>query len=79
MAFTNYVMHSIIASIIFLGIGFDMMGKVGPLWWTILALVVFMCQIIISTLWLKVFEFGPVEWLWRSLTYGKVQRFVKIS
>ena len=77
MAFTNYMMQSIIGIVTFYGIGFGYMQKVGPLAWTIFALVIFLFQIIISTIWLKYFEFGPVEWLWRSLTYGKKQPFKK--
>ena len=77
MAFSNYMMHSIIGFIAFHAIGFNYMQKVGPLAWTIFALIIFLIQIIVSTIWLKYFEFGPVEWLWRSLTYGKKQPFKK--
>jgi len=54
-------------------------GKVGPVYYTVFAFIVFFVQIILSTIWLKYFEFGPVEWLWRSFTYGKVQPFKKIK
>lgn len=77
MAFTNYIMHSLIGITTFYGIGFGYMQQVGPLAWTVFAVIVFICQIIISTIWLKYFEFGPVEWVWRSLTYSKKQKMLK--
>jgi uncharacterized protein len=77
MAFTNYIMHSIIATSVFLGPGFRMAEKVGPVWWTIFAFIVFGFQILVSTIWLRYFQFGPIEWLWRSLTYWKKQPFRK--
>lgn len=77
MAFTNYIMHSIIGIIIFYGIGFGYMQQVGPFAWTILAVMVFIFQIIVSTIWLRYFEFGPIEWAWGSFTYGKQQKMRK--
>ncbi len=77
MAFSNYMSHSLIGIITFYGIGFGYMQQVGPVAWTVFAVIVFVCQIIISTIWLRFFEFGPVEWVWRSLTYGKKQPFLK--
>jgi uncharacterized protein len=77
MAFSNYMSHSIIGIITFHAIGFGYMQQVGPLAWTVFAVIVFIFQIIISTVWLKYFEFGPIEWIWRSLTYGKKQKMLK--
>lgn len=77
MAFSNYIMHSLVGSFIFLGPGLDYMGKVGPVYFTILALIIFTAQIIISGIWLRYFNYGPVEWLWRSATYGKWQQMRK--
>lgn len=73
MAFTNYIMHSLIGNFVFLGAGLDMMGQVGPVYFTLFGITVFIFQIIFSTLWLNHFQFGPVEWIWRSLTYKKPQ------
>jgi uncharacterized protein len=50
-------------------------GQVGPFWYTILGIGFFIIQIILSTVWLKYFNYGPVEWLWRSATYKKWQPF----
>ncbi|MFN8355851.1 MAG: DUF418 domain-containing protein [Spirosomataceae bacterium] len=73
MAFTNYITHSIICNFIFLGYGFSMYGKLQryELYYIVASIWTF--QLIISPIWLKYFRFGPLEWLWRSLTYWKRQ------
>lgn len=73
MAFTNYVSHSIICNVIFLGYGFSMYGKLQryELYYIVVGIWIF--QLIVSPIWLKYFRFGPLEWLWRSLTYWKLQ------
>jgi uncharacterized protein len=73
MAFTNYVSHSIICNVIFLGYGFSMYGKLQryELYFIVVGIWVF--QLIVSPIWLKYFRFGPLEWVWRSLTYWKLQ------
>lgn len=75
MAFTNYITHSLIGNFVFLGAGLDMMGKVGPVYLTLFGISVFIIQIIFSTIWLRYFQYGPAEWVWRSLTYKKKQPF----
>jgi uncharacterized protein len=75
MAFTNYITHSLIGNFVFLGAGLDMMGQVGPVYFTLFGITVFIFQIIFSKIWLKFFQFGPIEWFWRSLTYKKKQPF----
>lgn len=73
MALTNYLMQTVINSIIFSGIGFGLAGQTGPsiyLPWFVLLITL---QIIFSKWWLSKYRFGPVEWLWRSLTYKKLQ------
>lgn len=77
MAFSNYIMHSLIGNFIFLGAGLGYMGQVGPVYYTLLGIVIFILQIILSTLWLHYFNYGPVEWLWRSATYKKWQPMKK--
>ena len=74
-AFSNYMMHSIVGIIVFYGIGLGLMQQLGPLAWTVFAIIFFSLQILISNIWLKYFKFGPVEWVWRSLTYKKLQLF----
>lgn len=77
MAFSNYIAHSLIGNFVFLSMGLNYGGKVGPVYYTLFAIAVWIAQIIISTIWLKYFNFGPVEWVWRSLTYGKRQPMLK--
>jgi uncharacterized protein len=73
MAFSNYMTHSLVCNFVFLGAGLGYGGQVGPFYLTIFAIALFTLQIIISTMWLRYFNYGPVEWVWRSLTYGKLQ------
>jgi uncharacterized protein len=75
MALSNYLMHSIITSIFFLGFGYYGQLERYELYYVVFSIWVF--QLITSPIWLKYFLFGPFEWLWRSLTYGKKQAFKK--
>ncbi len=73
MAFTNYVMHTVICNIIFLGIGFGFYGLLEryQLYYIVFAIWIF--KMVFSPLWLRYFRYGPLEWAWRSLTYQKLQ------
>ena len=73
MAFSNYIMHTLIGNFVFLGAGLGYMLQVGPFYYTLFGIIVFIFQIILSTIWLKYFNYGPLEWLWRSATYKKWQ------
>jgi uncharacterized protein len=73
MALTNYLMESVLGVLLFYGYGLGLMGKLGSAAQMALALALFALQILFSHLWLARFRFGPAEWLWRSLTYGKAQ------
>jgi uncharacterized protein len=64
-------MQSIVGVTIFYGFGFGLFGRIGALQATLLALGIFAFQIVINSLWLKNFRFGPMEWIWRQLTYGR--------
>lgn len=70
MAFTNYISQSLIAITFFYGIGFGLVGKFGFTVIMLITICIFTCQVIFSTLWLKKHQFGPLEWVWRQLTYG---------
>ena len=74
MALTNYIGQSLFGVLIFYGIGFGFYGKVGPMISIVLTTLIFIIQAIFSLWWLKRFRFGPLEWLWRSLTYGKLEK-----
>ncbi len=73
MALTNYLLQSIIGVLIFYGYGFALFGQVSrvSLWWVILG--IWALQLFISPWWLQRYQFGPAEWLWRSLTYMRWQ------
>lgn len=73
MALTNYLAQSLIATMLFYGYGFGLAGEVGRLGTIVIALLIFAAQVVFSTLWLRYHRYGPMEWLWRSLTYGAQQ------
>lgn len=79
MAFSNYIFQTLVGNFVFLGAGLGYMQKVGPVYYTLFGLAVFILQIILSTVWLRYFNYGPVEWLWRSTTYKKWQQLRKRS
>lgn len=73
MALTNYLAQSIVCTLIFYSYGLGLFGKVGAAAGIGLTLVIYLLQIPFSHWWMKRFYYGPVEWLWRSLTYLKPQ------
>ena len=73
MAFTNYLLHSIILTTVFYGYGLGLYGQVPRFWQMGFVAAVLGFQLWMSPLWLARFRFGPAEWLWRSLTYWRVQ------
>ncbi len=79
MAVTNYLMQSLISAIYFYGIGFGNFGKLQRIELYYYVAVIWVFQIIFSHIWLRYFRFGPFEWLWRTLTYWKIQPFYRRS
>lgn len=73
MAITNYLMHSLIGSLIFYPYGFGLWGKLDRTDLALVVLGVWALQLLVSPWWLARFRFGPMEWLWRSLTYKRMQ------
>ncbi len=73
MAFTNYLSQSILCGFIFFGVGLGFYGKLERYEIYILTGLIWCVQIAFSHVWLTWFRFGPFEWLWRSLTYWKIQ------
>ncbi len=73
MALTNYLTQSMLGTLIFYGYGLGLYGRTTPLFGVILVIVIFLAQIRFSAWWLARYQFGPMEWLWRSLTYGRKQ------
>lgn len=76
MALTNYLSHSVICGLIFYSYGLGLMGTFSPFKGLLLTIAICAAQIPLSKWWLSRFRFGPAEWLWRSLTYGKPQPMV---
>jgi uncharacterized protein len=70
-ALTVYLSQTVIGIALFFGIGLGLGGRVGPTLFAPIALAIFGMQIALSVVWLRYFRFGPVEWVWRSLTYGR--------
>jgi len=71
MALTNYLSQTIICIFLFYGIGLGLGTKFGPVFIYPMAMVIFILQVIFSNYWFRYFNYGPLEWIWRLLTYGK--------
>ena len=73
MALTNYLTHSIVCTTLFYGYGFNLFGHINRTGLVAIVLAIWIFQLVVSPIWLKYFRFGPAEWLWRSLTYWRIQ------
>jgi len=72
-AFSNYLLQSLICTWLFNGYGLGLVGTFSRTQQALLIIVIWSVQIALSQWWLKRYRFGPAEWLWRSMTYGKMQ------
>ncbi|MDQ3079193.1 MAG: DUF418 domain-containing protein [Pseudomonadota bacterium] len=77
MALTNYLTHSVIALVIFVLLGWFGEFQRHQLYFVVVS--VWAAQFLLSPIWLRHFHFGPVEWLWRYLTYGERPAFRKAA
>ena len=75
MALTNYIMHSLILTSIFYGYAGGFYGEISRALHMLIVLAIVLIQIQVSRWWLTHYQFGPLEWLWRSITYKKWQSF----
>ncbi|SDC78112.1 uncharacterized protein SAMN05421663_10489 [Terribacillus halophilus] len=73
MSMSNYLFQSVLMFLLFYGVGFGLYGQFSLLGFVGFVVGVFVIQVIISRIWFRFFTFGPIEWLWRILTYGKIQ------
>ncbi len=73
MAFTNYLMQSLLGGLFFYGVGFGVFGKLQRYETYYVVAAIWILQITWSHIWLRNYRFGPLEWAWRSLTYWKKQ------
>jgi uncharacterized protein len=75
MAFTNYIMHTVICTLIFFGYGLNYYAELEYYQLYYVVIGIWVLQLVVSPLWLRYFYFGPLEWVWRSLTYWGRQPF----
>lgn len=73
MALTNYLLQSLVCTLVFYGYGLGYFEQLPRAWQIPFALALFGAQVLLSRWWLRHFRFGPMEWLWRSATYLKPQ------
>ena len=72
MALTNYILQSAIGLFLFSSVGLGWYEQLSPTEVFLLAVSVFSVQLFLSKIWLSYFKYGPLEWLWRCLTYKKL-------
>jgi len=77
MAFTNYIFHSLVCTSIFYGFGLGLFGALERIEQIMIVLIIWAVQLWYSPIWLQKYRFGPLEWLWRSLTYWQKQPFLR--
>ena len=77
LSISNYLFQSTVSSMIFYSYGLGFYGKVSIFTGTMLATGIYIFQLAVSRWWVGKFYYGPVEWLWRSATYMKMQRFIR--
>jgi uncharacterized protein len=71
MALTNYIMQTILSIFIYYNLGLGLGTKFGPVLSFPIAIGIYLLQVIYSNIWFRHFQYGPLEWIWRQLTYGK--------
>jgi uncharacterized protein len=73
MAFTNYIMHTVICTLFFFGYGLNYYAELEYYQIYYVVFSIWILQLIYSPIWLRYYLYGPLEWLWRSLTYWRIQ------
>jgi uncharacterized protein len=73
MGLTTYLGQTVFGVLVFYGVGLGLLGKIGAAAAIGAAIAFFVLQILLAQLWARRFKLGPAEWLWRSLTYFKLQ------
>lgn len=73
-ALTNYLLQSLVCTTLYYGYGFGLYGSVGPLPGLAVSVAIYAAQVLASVWWVRRFAYGPMEWLWRTLTYGRLDR-----
>ena len=75
MALSNYLLHTVICTLLFYGHGLGLFGQVSRVGQAAVVVAIWLLQLVISPIWLRHYRFGPLEWVWRCLTYWKLQPF----
>ncbi len=71
MALTDYLMQSLLCTLFFYHYTTGLYGRIGPAWGLVPTVVLYSAQVVFSNWWLRRYRFGPMEWVWRGMTYGK--------
>ncbi len=74
LAFTNYILQTVLCTILFYGHGFGLFGSVERYQQLFVVLAVWLIQLWLSPVWLQRFAYGPLEWAWRALTYWYIPK-----
>jgi uncharacterized protein len=77
MALTDYLMQSVVCTLFFYHYTTGLFGRIGPAVGLIPTLILYGAQVVFSNWWLQRYRFGPMEWLWRGMTYGKFPQMHK--
>jgi uncharacterized protein len=75
LSLSNYLLQSIVCTTIFYGYGLGFYGEITYFQAFLLTLFIYIIQVVGSYIWLRYFVYGPIEWVWRSVTYGRLQPF----
>ncbi len=75
LALTNYLFHAFVIAAFTYQWGLGLYGEMGPFWGLMAVFAIYPLMVIASAWWIRRFQFGPIEWLWRTLTYGQIQSF----
>jgi len=72
IAATNYIVQSVVSSVLYTGYGFALADQVPTRWVVVIALGTFTLQLLASSWWLRRYRYGPVEWVLRGITYWTI-------
>ena len=79
LALSNYILHSVIGLLIFTNLGLSLYQTLSPLMCFVIALTSFVLQVLLSKFWLSHFQYGPLEWGWRCITYKQKMPFKRAA
>jgi uncharacterized protein len=79
MALSNYLLQSVVCTTLYYSFGFGLYGRVNPLLGLVPTIAIYSVQVVLSVWWLRHFATGPMEWLWRRLTYGSTRSLASFA